>query len=205
MALIGVHTQKFYRVVLEGIDPKMASPESFSIKLALRTRTALPRVRQVLRNLPCAIKRGLDANQANRLKSVLESIGGRARLETYFVTPGREETSEGHLQVLATEPEVVATRVCPLCGWEDEIGAKHCSFCLEPASGSAGGPSPEPEMTEEAPVEETPPAAAPPKPSRPVVRETPARAPGIGTMLWENRFLVAAGVLLVFLLIAILK
>jgi hypothetical protein len=203
---ITVHTRKFYRVVLEGIDAKVASTESFSIKLSLRMRTPLPRVRQVLRKLPCTIKRGLEADQANRLKAVLESIGGRVHLESYFVTPGQEEPCDGHLQIVPEEPDVVVTQVCPSCGREDEAGAKHCSFCLETEDPKASGNVPDDaEPTVEDVPEDVPADVENPRPSVPPVAAPPAVAPGIGATLWANRLLFAAGVLMILLLIAIVK
>ena len=83
-----IHTKRYYLVILEGIDPKRETVESFAIKLSMRTRTTLPRVRQILRNLPYTIKKGVSMAQANRLKNVIEEIGGQVRLEPHFVTPG---------------------------------------------------------------------------------------------------------------------
>lgn len=90
---ISIHTKRYYLVILEGIDTQRETVESFAIKLSMRTRTTLPRVRQILRNLPYTIKKGLSMAQANRLKNVIEELGGQVRLEPHFVTPrtGREE------------------------------------------------------------------------------------------------------------------
>ncbi len=200
---VTVNTKKYYRVILEGIDPNIASPESFAIKLSLRTRTALPRVQQVLRHLPYSVKRGVDADQANKLKSVLESIGGRARLETYFVTPGQKD-SDGDVQVVPADSPVVSKVTCPTCGWEDEAGAGHCSFCLEPRKG--GGIEPVESGDDSPPeVEETRPRKEPTERRRPPVSPLPAREASVGAHLWQNRLLIVAGMLLVLLVIAILK
>ena len=92
MSKISVHSKKYYRVVLEKIDRERATIESFTIKLSLRMRTSLPRVKQVARRLPCAIKHSLTVNQANKLKNLLEELGGVVRIESHIVTPGEADS-----------------------------------------------------------------------------------------------------------------
>jgi hypothetical protein len=125
---VSVYTKKYYRVVLEGFDQKRENADSFAIKLSIRTRTPLPRVRHVLRRLPRTIRSGLSQEQANRLKAVLESIGGVARLEAHFVTPGQSEELKPRPLVVKDHVENVI--VCPECGWEEEEGVTYCSLCL---------------------------------------------------------------------------
>jgi len=125
---ITIHTKKFYRVVLEGIDTDLETPDSFAVKLASRLHVPLPRAKLVARCLPYIAKSGLNAAQANRLKTVLDEIGGKARVEPHFVTPPDPAERE------AKSPRPLgggaAAFVCPGCGCEQPAGAKFCSLCL---------------------------------------------------------------------------
>ncbi len=136
---ITIHTKKFFRVVLEGFDPTVDTAESFSVKLSMRTRVSLPRARQLVAGLPRIVKSGLSAAQANRLKSVLEDIGGKARLETHLVTPGENHDIAADLRSDGGDSD--ETMVCPSCGWEEKVGATFCSICLRKfrAQGSRSG------------------------------------------------------------------
>jgi hypothetical protein len=125
---ITIHTKKFYRVILEGIDANAETPDSFAVKLATSVHVPLARAKLVARCLPYMAKSGLDLGQANRLKTLLEEIGGRAKIEPYFVTPGnpRAETGQAGERPAGSEAPVV----CPQCGTELANGATFCSFCL---------------------------------------------------------------------------
>lgn len=192
---ITVHTRKFYRVVLEEIDTSCETKQSFAIKLSMRTRTPLPRVQHVVRRLPYTIKSGLSSSQANRLKSILEEIGGRARLETHFVTPGEAHSPT---QADRAPQEMVEVKEgerlpCPSCGWDEEPGVEFCSFCQEPIGAPEGGGteesrSEEPDATG---VEEV----GQPAPDPPAVRRT----------LADNIYLIAALLLVILLAILIFK
>ncbi|UCG51261.1 MAG: hypothetical protein JSW58_13855 [Candidatus Latescibacterota bacterium] len=126
---ITIHTKKYYRVVLESVDAKRETPETFAIKLSVRTRTPLPRAKQVVKELPFTLKSNLSAAQANRLKSVIEDIGGKARLESHLVTPGADDVDRPP-DLRSGVSEATETIVCPACGWEEKGDAKHCSLCL---------------------------------------------------------------------------
>ncbi|MDH3216035.1 MAG: hypothetical protein OEN01_07045 [Candidatus Krumholzibacteria bacterium] len=189
---MSVHTKKYYRVVLEEIDRSCETIDTFSIKLSMRTRTPLPRVRQVVRKLPYAIKSGLSAAQANKLKSILEEIGGRTRLETHFVTPGRADSTDARTRTAELVPTSDrGLTPCPACGWEDETGAEFCSFCQQSREGNTAenhkNESPNPSDTPR--VEE--PAAGTSK--------------GLTAVLLDNAFLVVAGLLVILLAVLILK
>jgi hypothetical protein len=203
-ARISVHSKRYFRVVLESINPDRESAESFAIKLAMRTRTSLPRVRQVVRRLPCPVKQGVSVAQANALKSVLEGIGGKARIESYLETPGLDtpqpQSKPVHLGHDEADEVVVELRNCAVCGWALEEGSESCSFCRE-------GTSPEGDVNEgEAPTAaegETPAAAE--KGVTEVVVSTERPRVDLVTVLRENKFLVAAGLLVILLVIAIIK
>ena len=125
---ITIHTKKFYRVVIEGIDTDLETPDSFAVKLASRLHVPLPRAKLVARCLPYTVRSGLNAEQANRLKTVLDEIGGKARVEPHFVTPPDPGERETKSPLRAGEGK--GTFVCPGCGGEQPAGAKFCSFCL---------------------------------------------------------------------------
>ena len=98
-----VHSTKLYRVVLEGIDRNRETPATFALKLAMRMRTPLPRCKQVVRNLPYAIKSGLTASQANRFSSILKELGGEVSVEAYVVGP---EVGKGPTSPPQPEPPI---------------------------------------------------------------------------------------------------
>lgn len=130
---VNVHTKKFYRVVLEGIDRSIETAETFAVKMTLRLRMTTPRAKLVARNLPCILRSNLSATEANRLKAVIEDIGGQCRLETHFVTPGEGREAVPPLDDMRA-PESSArpegTFKCPSCGSEEDPAAEYCSMCL---------------------------------------------------------------------------
>jgi hypothetical protein len=222
-------------VVLESIDRDRESPESFAIKLSVRMRTPLPRVRQVVSWLPCTVKRGLSVDQANRLKETLEGIGGRVRVQSYLETPGAETTepSSGPLFLGQedTEEGVVEMRECLECGSPLDGGAECCSACRgqtppeehrvegvptesHPREASSTESHPrEASSTESHPREasstESHPREASPKESavekHGPVAETVHTQLDLVKVLRENKFLIAAGILAILLVIAIIK
>jgi hypothetical protein len=109
--------------------------ESFAIKLSMRLKVAFPRVRQVVRNLPYTVKSHLSASQANKLKAMIEEVGGRIRLETHFATPGDKtmedprSDSRDRGPVPAPEEATDGKIECPSCGLESEEGASFCPMC----------------------------------------------------------------------------
>lgn len=130
---LSIHTKKFYRVVLLAIDPEQETMESFAIKLSMRLKVAFPRVRQVVQNLPYTVKSHLSASQANKLKSMIEEVGGRIRLETHFATPGDKKMADprGDSRDHDPAPEGAAAEMnqCPSCGWESAEDVSFCSMC----------------------------------------------------------------------------
>jgi hypothetical protein len=180
--------------VLESIDPNVETPDTFAIKLAMRTRTSLPRVRQVVRGIPCAIKQGVSVGQANALKSILEEIGGRARLESYLVTPGVDDPPPKSVPVRLgyddVEDDVVELRNCVACGGPLEDGSESCPVCRDQTSPERGVEE------NEAPVV---------KEATETVVETERPRVDLVAVLRENKFLVAAGILAILLAISIIK
>jgi len=139
---VDIHTKKYYRVVVEGIDTSVANEESFAIKLSMKTRSTPQRVRSVMRNMPYTIKSGLSSAAANKLKGLIESAGGIARIETHFVTPGQEpedyrhhqsaksaKVETGPLKVVNPEDGVEQIFICPECGHLADEGATFCTVC----------------------------------------------------------------------------
>jgi hypothetical protein len=126
---ITIHTRKFHRVVLEDLDGACETPESFALKLSFATRTPIHRAKQIVNNRPHVLKANLTAAAANRLKSVIEDIGGKVRLETHLVTPG-ETIDRSPPDLRTAVSTTLGPLVCPSCGWEHKGGATHCSMCL---------------------------------------------------------------------------
>jgi hypothetical protein len=135
---ISIHTKKYFRVILEGIDSNLETVESFAVKLSTRARVSLPRAMLVASRLPYIVKSGLEQGQANRLRGLLEEIGGKARVEAHFVTPDDpaerprdvlRDLRQDALRETAKPLEEHETIVCPECGWEERGGASFCSFC----------------------------------------------------------------------------
>jgi hypothetical protein len=130
---VNKHTRKFYRVILEGIDSKKETPESFALKAALRLRMTAPRARILVRKLPVIVKSNMSSSEANKLKSVLEEMGGRCRLETHFVTPGEygapPEIPDMRQEQVEIEIETTGTFACPSCGSEADQSATYCPMC----------------------------------------------------------------------------
>ena len=187
---VSLHSKKYYRVVLETIDPARANPESFAIKLAMASRTSLPRVRQVVRNLPYAIKKGLTVAQANRLKSLVEKCGGRARLETYFLTPGQDDRPSSAGSAIAPLPE------------EAESASVELGLELEPelddVTASDEVPEPQPVALAEGPPVE-------PQTSDSHPQRRASDQPSVGKTIRDYALLIAAGVLVILLAISIVK
>jgi hypothetical protein len=126
---VSIHAKKYHRVILEGINTDLESPESFAVKLSARMRVSLRRVKVLTGQLPCTVKSHLTAAQANRLKDVLEEFGGRVRVEAHLVTPtgtGVEADPRAAASGSRADAQIAS---CPDCGWEVEKGATYCSFC----------------------------------------------------------------------------
>jgi hypothetical protein len=79
--------------------------------------------------MPSVLKTHLTAEQANRLKSVIEDIGGVACLESHLVTPG-EQVNQGPADSRRARETGRESIVCPSCGWNTTADAKHCPMCL---------------------------------------------------------------------------
>jgi hypothetical protein len=115
-------------VILEGIDSSHELPDSFALRLSIRTGVALPRAMHVASNLPYTVKSGLTAAQAETLAHVLEGIGGVVRVEAHRADG--PETPDMAMDLRSGDTEPQETVVCPRCGWEEGRWATHCSICL---------------------------------------------------------------------------
>jgi hypothetical protein len=131
-----IYRKKYYKVVLQSIDPRKETVDSFAIKMAMRLRTPMSRVKQILHHLPCTVKSGMSVTQANKLYAVMEELGAKARIDSYFLTPGEKTARERRL----SEGRGIWARnahrrkgpplVCPSCEWENEAGSEYCALCL---------------------------------------------------------------------------
>jgi hypothetical protein len=134
---------KYYRVILSGIDPRKETPDTFALKLSIQTRTPISRINSIVRNLPAPIKSGLDVTQARKFSAVMEELGGKTTIESYYLRPGESHISRsgqherGHLHAEWVDDETAPAadkansliKLCISCGWENSEDASHCEFC----------------------------------------------------------------------------
>ncbi len=126
-----------YLVILQAIDPNVETAETFALKLSMRLKSPLPRMRSLVSRAPCIIMQRIPYKKARWLISVIEELGGTARLE---VIDDRVPTPDapGPESTLRSDPagKTVERRsttggiLCPRCGWEEEADARFCSICL---------------------------------------------------------------------------
>ncbi len=136
---------KYYRVILEEIDPQKETPESFAIKLSMKVRTPITRINHIIRNIPYPIKSGLTIHQASKFADILEELGGKVSLASYDLRHGeadpvigpkwkrtgleaadRSPTTDSQSDILDAENGIV----CEKCGWNNEQDAEYCVFCF---------------------------------------------------------------------------
>ncbi|NIM19441.1 MAG: hypothetical protein GTO51_03565 [Candidatus Latescibacteria bacterium] len=141
---------EFFRVILEDIDPRRETAETFAIKLAMQTRTPVTRINHIVRNLPYPIKSGLTMSQANKFAGILENLGGKVSLSSYTVRPGQEDFThgtqwkraglqrmDGDLADLVADPLGELQEggekglACSNCGWTNKDESEYCVFCYE--------------------------------------------------------------------------
>ena len=207
---VTTHRKKYYKVTLDGVDERVSNLDSLAVKMSLSMRATLPRARNVLRRLPAVIKRDLDVNQANKLKNILEQLGGKVTISSYTVTIGADDARVPERRPAPEPeggPEVTLRIVCAACGAEVEEGTAKCPACGEPvAMADRRGPSAAPAAGPST-VPTPEPSAAPAEAASAgsVAPEKPASRVDVVDALRRNKYLVAAFVLAVLLLLAILK
>ncbi len=190
---VSIYAKKYYRVVLEEIDRNKETVESFAIKMSMRLNTPLPRVRSMLKRIPCTVKSGLTITQANKLFAVLEDLGAKASVDSYFLTPGQDPRKtgglcRGEMEIGRGNLKKGKTKTCPSCGWEEDEEAEYCSICLESFKKK--------ENSQESLPEENPGINPLLAERRPVLRS--------GSIL-KPRWMLLAGVVLFLILLFVLK
>jgi hypothetical protein len=198
-----IYKKKYYKIVLHSIDRHKETPESFSIKMAMRLRTPMPRVKQILRRLPCTIKSGLSVSQANKLFSIMEELGAKVTMEDYFLTPGKSGARAPMVDGLlskSTQLGNASSFDCPSCGWENEAGADHCVLCLKIFRRPQKKVVSEPSAVEAAADAPADPATG--RPTIPAAGTQEDRPAGI--IIVPRRWIVLAGTLFILLLIILL-
>lgn len=124
-----IYKRRYYRVVLYGIDRARETQESFAIKMAMRLKVPMPRVKQIVANIPCTLKRGMSVAQANRLRTIVEEMGGEASVEDYYEVPGASRVSPERSENAANDES--GEKRCPECGWANDPDSTHCALCLK--------------------------------------------------------------------------
>lgn len=189
-----IYKKKYYKVTLLSIDPRKETPESFAIKMSIRLRTPMPRVKQLLKRMPCTLKSGMSVSQANKLFAVMEELGARVKVEDYYLAPGEAGERAAAVDTLASKGTKIGTAssfICPSCGWENEAGSHHCPLCLLIFRREHKAPSAQKQPERQ------------PEDAPPAVDAEPSRD---GLVIINTRWLVLAGVLLAVLLaVLILK
>jgi serine/threonine protein kinase len=124
-----------YRVILETIDRSVETPESFALKLSMRLKSPVTRIGQLVSRAPCAVAQRLPYKKARWLQSVIEELGGTARLEMVTdAAPAEEQPTPSASREISKPLErrsPTGAIVCPRCGWEEEADARFCSLCLQ--------------------------------------------------------------------------
>jgi len=110
----------------------------------MRLKAPLPRMRSLASRTPCVLVDRLPYKKAKWLVSVVEELGGDARMEVITDRPRPQPAPQ---REAAPEPDRVEIRreappqrerprrvspgavVCPSCGWEEDAHAKFCSMC----------------------------------------------------------------------------
>jgi hypothetical protein len=134
---------KYYRVVLEAIDPHRETKESFALKLSMQTHTPVTRINAIVKNMPCPVKTGLSMSQAKKFSTVLEEFGGIVTIVEYVVSAGDSDPelesrrmpngqTGDHPIAPAVDQRLKGTGesiVCSNCGWENNGEVEFCAFC----------------------------------------------------------------------------
>jgi hypothetical protein len=212
---LSIHTKKYYRVILLSIDPEKESPDSFAIKMSIRLRVPMPKVKHLLKYMPCDLKSGLTIQQANKLYHVLQELGGVAEVEQYFLTPGSvaqrskkkydvntvdtksAQSAQSAQSVKPVKPVKPGKQkvICHICGWEEPVDAEFCSICLVKFKEKV-------EMAKATPASEEP-ADNPHVKNVPVIRSS--GIPALSELLNNKVFLALGITILALLVLLILK
>ncbi|MFH1755035.1 MAG: hypothetical protein ABIA59_04975 [Candidatus Latescibacterota bacterium] len=136
---------KYYRVMLNGIDPHKETLDTFALKLSMQTRAPITRINNIMRNLPAAVKSGLDLTQATKFSAVLAELGGNAAIEAYYLRPGeshkswkeKQDSQQNRQRIQSASADARGElhgssdrmRICSSCGWENPQESDHCEFC----------------------------------------------------------------------------
>ncbi len=108
-----------YLVVLEGVNRKYETKNSFSIKLSLLARIPVTRIRSLVKSCPAVIWSGSGRRKALYLAKLIEESGGKASIKE----------AESKLED-ASSPE--KDTVCPKCGFPAGEDDMFCTFCMTP-------------------------------------------------------------------------
>lgn len=122
-ALNAAERRKKYRVILEGIETEIETPESFAIKFSLACKVPVTKINHIMRKLPATLWVGQGKSRAQRLLSLIVEAGGIGRIVEE--KPAVEE-------VAPEEKGKKDETVCLSCGFPLKEEDKFCEFCLTP-------------------------------------------------------------------------
>ncbi len=124
-----------YSVTLVSIDRETETPDTFALKLSMRLKSPLPRMRSLVARTPCVLVQRVPYRKACSLCSVVEQLGGKARMQAIREEPVVVEAPMAQETPAPAEKPVSARRApsgalfCPSCGWEEDAEARFCSMC----------------------------------------------------------------------------
>jgi len=106
-----------YRVILDQIDSRRETVDSFCIKLSIFIKTPVTRIKFITKKLPTILCKFDSKRRARKLLELVQEAGGVAHIEEVAKT----------VEVKAEEKD---KSVCPSCGFPISEEDKYCPFCM---------------------------------------------------------------------------
>jgi len=118
----GADCRKSFCVVLDGIRSDVETPESFTIKFSLLTKTPISKMKHLVGKLPVPIWSGEGRSRAEHILVLIEEAGGKGSI-----------VESGASALLKSPAKETADKLaCNWCGFPLKEGDSHCEFCLTP-------------------------------------------------------------------------
>jgi hypothetical protein len=116
--------QKRFCVVLEEIRSDIETPDSFTIKFSLLTKTPISKMKHIVNNLPAPIWSGQGKSRAENILALIDEAGGRGSIV--------EGVSAALVKNSAKDAKNRMS--CRSCGFPLKEGDTHCEFCMTPVA-----------------------------------------------------------------------
>lgn len=121
--------QKRFCVVLEEIRSDIETPDSFTIKFSLLTKTPISKMKHLVSNLPAPIWSGQGRSRAENILALINEAGGRGSIvegASVAVVKGSAKDAKNRMS-------------CRWCGFPLKEGDTHCEFCMTMVADSKKG------------------------------------------------------------------